>query len=71
MVGGWVNGYFLEGLDNAGANQRIVGTPIRMSGTPLSPSGNVPELGQHTDEIMKNLGYSESEILALRDQHII
>ncbi len=67
----WQNGYFQEAKDNAGSNQRIVGTPIRMSGTPLSPSGNVPELGQHTDEIMKNLGYSESEILALRDQHII
>ncbi|MCS5573623.1 MAG: CoA transferase, partial [Pseudomonadales bacterium] len=67
----WENGYFQEVEDNAGINQRMVGTPIRMSGTPLTPSGFVPELGQHTDQIMLGLGYSEEEIHILRDQNVI
>ena len=67
----WQNVYFQEAEDNAGTNQRMVGTPIRMSGTPLTPSGFVPELGQHTDQIMLGLGYSEEEIHTLRDQNVI
>ena len=67
----WQNGYFQDAEDSAGTHQRVVGAPIRMSGTPLTPSSPVPELGQHTDEIMQGLGYSENEIHALREQKII
>ena len=42
-----------------------------MSGTPLTPSGHVPELGQDTDEIMVELGYTEQEIYLLRQQNVI
>jgi len=67
----WENGYFQEATDKTGSARRIVGTPIRMSGTPLSPSAEVPELGQHTGEILEGLGYSASEIEALREESII
>jgi len=67
----WQNGYFQEEADKDGTNQRMVGTPIRMSGTPLIPSGHVPELGQDTEEIMVELGYTEQEIHALRQQNVI
>ena len=67
----WQHGYFHEEADKNGTNQRMVGTPIRMSGTPLIPSGHAPELGQDTDEIMVELGYTEQEIHALRQQDVI
>lgn len=69
--GFWQNGYFQQAEDSAGENRKIVGTPIRMSGTPLTPSGLVPELGQHTDDIMQELGYTEDEIHSLKDQNVI
>jgi len=69
--GAWENGYFQEATDAAGETRRIVGAPIRMSLTPLQPSGQVPSLGQHTDEILGAYGYGEEEIADLRGRNIV
>jgi crotonobetainyl-CoA:carnitine CoA-transferase CaiB-like acyl-CoA transferase len=45
---------------------RALGTPIKMSGTPLNPRRRAPLLGEHTEEILKSLGYSQNEIAAIR-----
>lgn len=67
----WENGYFQEEVGPDGEKQRIVGTPIRMSGTPLEPGGPVPQLGQHTDEILAAYGYSAQEIADFRSRNVI
>ena len=38
--------------------EKSSGSPIRMSETPTAPSASAPELGQHTEEILIELGYT-------------
>ena len=45
---------------------RTVGTPIKMSATPLDPSRRAPMLGEHTDDVLAKAGYSGDEIEQLR-----
>ena len=45
---------------------RTLGTPIKMSDTPLNPKRRAPMLGEHTDEILADAGYSHDEIEQLR-----
>ena len=69
--GAWENGYFAETRDAEGNVRRVVGTPIRMSETPLAPGAAAPELGEHTDEILHEAGYSDEEIAAFRDAGVV
>ncbi|MGE3490993.1 MAG: CaiB/BaiF CoA transferase family protein [Vicinamibacterales bacterium] len=46
---------------------RTIGTPIKMSATPLDPARRAPMLGEHTDSVLANAGYSDDEIEQLRD----
>jgi formyl-CoA transferase/CoA:oxalate CoA-transferase len=45
---------------------RIVGVPVRLSATPGSVRTPSPTLGQHTDEVLRELGWDANEIDALR-----
>ena len=45
---------------------KTVGTPIKMSETPLNPGRRAPMLGEHTDEVLADAGYSGDEIEQLR-----
>ena len=45
---------------------RTLGTPIKMSATPLNPRRRGPMLGEHTDEVLAAAGYSGNEIEQLR-----
>ena len=66
-AGAWENGYFARVRDDNGDERRVVGTPIRMSETPLAAAASAPDLGSHSDEILRDLGCSDAEIAALRD----
>jgi crotonobetainyl-CoA:carnitine CoA-transferase CaiB-like acyl-CoA transferase len=46
-------------------------TPIELSVTPGTYRRPAPLLGEHTDEILRSLGYDEAEIAALRRQRVI
>ena len=50
---------------------RLLGNPVKMSHTPVETSLPPPLLGQHTGEILKELGYSETEIGTLKSQGIV
>jgi len=49
---------------------RMAGPMIQMSETPLEARSASPALGEHTDQIMLELGYSEEEITDLRSRNI-
>ena len=44
---------------------RTLGTPIKLGATPLQPGRPAPLLGQHTDEVLAEAGYSQEAIAAL------
>ena len=69
--GAWENGYFAEVTDEDGATQRVVGTPIAMSATPLEPSAAAPALGGHTEAVLAELGVDAAAIARLREQGTI
>jgi formyl-CoA transferase len=45
---------------------RTLGTPIKMSDAPLNPTRRSPMLGEHTDEVLSLVGFSENDIDQLR-----
>ena len=49
----------------------LVGQPVRLSRTPSGMTMPPPEYGQHTGEIMTELGYDEAEIAELRAAGIL
>lgn len=49
----------------------VAGPPFRLSKTPGEMRSRAPLLGEHTDEVMKELGYGDGEIADLRAKRII
>jgi formyl-CoA transferase len=50
----------------------LVGSPIKMSETPVSYASAPPLLGQHTDEVLRDLlGLDADAIAGLRERHIV
>jgi crotonobetainyl-CoA:carnitine CoA-transferase CaiB-like acyl-CoA transferase len=56
------NGYIVEVDVPAIGRKKLVGNAVRLSATPGSVKGPHPELGQHSESILEELGYSRSEI---------
>src|ERR1700722_12337809 len=53
-------------LDGAGGKlSTTISSPIQVHGISKVPARRAPELGEHNDEVLKQLGFSASEIAAL------
>ena len=57
-----VNGYIVEKDIPHIGKKRVAGLPARLSRTPGTSKGMFSEFGEHTEEVMKELGFSEPEI---------
>ena len=50
---------------------KAVATPTDFYGTPWKPRGCAPEFGQHTEEVLLELGYDWDRIIALKEAAVI
>ena len=50
---------------------RVVNQAVGLSRTPATMVSATPEIGQHTDEVLAEVGYSANEIAALRQSKAI
>jgi crotonobetainyl-CoA:carnitine CoA-transferase CaiB-like acyl-CoA transferase len=61
------NGYLPEIQSNAGVPFRLVAPPAQFDGAPIAPQGAAPELCQHTEEVLLDIGLTWEDITAFRD----
>ncbi|MEM4780886.1 MAG: CoA transferase, partial [Halalkalicoccus sp.] len=49
----------------------LPGSPMFLSETPTSVRRHPPELGEHTEEVLREAGYTDEEIEAFRERGAI
>lgn len=52
-------------------NFRTIGHPVKFSGTPATVSRNAPDIGQHSDEVLSEMGFSAKEIERWRQTGVV
>ena len=65
------NGYISE-MDHPQIGKvKVVGTPLSLSETPLSTATPPPELGQHSEEVLLEAGFSWQDIAEFRSKEVV
>ncbi len=64
------NNYVIEVTHPRAGKIKEVGFPWKFSKTPAK-AGIAPELGEHNNEVLKGLGYSDTDIKQLKKEGII
>jgi crotonobetainyl-CoA:carnitine CoA-transferase CaiB-like acyl-CoA transferase len=65
------NGTFVEVEHPVAGPMRQPAPAARFGATPAAPAGPAPTYGQHTDEVLAELGYDGAAIAALRDDGVV
>jgi crotonobetainyl-CoA:carnitine CoA-transferase CaiB-like acyl-CoA transferase len=64
------SGGFVD-VPDQGTTTRLPSTPVDFGGTPWAPRAMAPEAGQHTDEILAELGRDAGAVKALREAGVV
>ena len=67
----WVNGYLVELPHPVYGTVKVTASPIQFGRPPTVPQGAPPELGQHTEQYLLELGYTWEDIARSRDACVI
>lgn len=65
------NDFFAEINHPLAGRMKLVNTPVKFRQNPASVRNSAPEVGQHTEETLLNLGYSWDDIAQLKEQEVI
>lgn len=65
------NGFFIEMDHPSGQKITYIASPAEFSETPGAIKKTAPELGQHSEEILLDLGYSWDNLIELKDKGVI
>jgi crotonobetainyl-CoA:carnitine CoA-transferase CaiB-like acyl-CoA transferase len=64
-------GMVVQTVHPSGQPLRLPNTPLRLSDAPARVSAPPPAIGQHSEELLRELGYEEEEIGALQEAGVI
>jgi crotonobetainyl-CoA:carnitine CoA-transferase CaiB-like acyl-CoA transferase len=67
----WENDFFTELEYAPGVRFKAINSPIKFSETPATIRSLAPELGQHTEEILLELGYTWDDLAKLKNEGAI
>ncbi|MGI8552081.1 MAG: CaiB/BaiF CoA transferase family protein [Dehalococcoidia bacterium] len=67
----WINGYLIELPHAMLGSVRVAGSPIQFGRRVTEPQGPPPELSQHTEHYLLEIGYTWDEITRLRENQVI
>jgi crotonobetainyl-CoA:carnitine CoA-transferase CaiB-like acyl-CoA transferase len=68
----WAAGGFVEVADGAdGSTATMIASPVDFGEERLAPASMPPGLGEHTDEVLTELGYDAGKIAALRTSGVV
>lgn len=65
---GHANDYLSQTITNRGERLKLVAPPFQFDETGVTPAGPAPEIGQDTEVVLLESGYSWDDISALRDR---
>ena len=65
------NNFFVDFEHPTAGAVKYVSIPMQFSKTPAKVKGAAPDLSQHTEEILLEIGYSANDIARLREEEVI
>lgn len=65
------NDFFPELEHPSGRKIKFIASPAKFSRTPATIKTTAPEIGQHTEEVLLEMGYSWDDIIDLKDKGVI
>ena len=65
------NDYLVDFELPTGGTAKVVGVPVKLSDTPGGIFSGVPELGEQTEAVLRDVGYSKEEIRQLAAEGVI
>jgi crotonobetainyl-CoA:carnitine CoA-transferase CaiB-like acyl-CoA transferase len=65
------NEFFTEIEHPSGRRIKLIASPAKFSRTPAVIKATAPEIGQHTEEVLLEMGYSWDDLTRLKDKEVI